>query len=198
MQDTLNQVLRMAVVPAFILGFLVLILLLSRRQRRAMDAKLQSLANALEGELDSESYQINLRSPGKAESRVLLILGGKSSPDELLIEQMSPLGFDLAISQPNKMTQALEKIHLVKEVKTGDPIFDQKYAVHSRDPDQARNFLLNAARREAVDYFFGSGFSLISADREMVAAVKDDYDDSDLEPDLLRQHLEQLRKFVSG
>ncbi len=200
MTEAILPFLVLALFFALSAAFVVLIVYLTRRQRRLLAAKLQPIANTLGGEVVSGTLlDIHVRFDGEeAETRLKIFPGSKNQPPTLALKRMTVLGFDLDIGREDAMVRALEKIHLVKDVKTGDPIFDPKYLIRSKSPEQAQSFLLEGGRREAVDHFFDAGFTDLHADSRMVSVSKMQYTNADLEPELVRRHLEAMRKFISG
>jgi hypothetical protein len=167
---------------------------LSQRRRQ----KLESLASQLGGEPVSHFLADDYVRLGQGpdEVRVRLIPGGKNQPNYLELQSRSPLGFNLSISRENRATRALERWGLLKEVKIGDPGFDEQYLVLSNDPAKAMMFLQGPGRREAMDYFSRQGFTALQAGKEAVAVRKPSYRETDLEPGLIRTHLEQLGRLA--
>ena len=167
---------------------------LNQRRRQ----KLESLASQLGGEAVSgflaDAY-VRL-GQGPDEVRIKLIPGGKNQPNYLELQWRSPLGFDLSISRENVATRALERWGLLKEVKIGDPVFDEQYLIRSNDPAQAMMFLQGTGRREAVDYFFLQGFTAFQAGKDGLVVRKPSYREADLEVGTIRAHLEQLGRFA--
>jgi len=160
--------------------------------------KLENLANQLGGQPVShflaDAY-VRL-GQGPDEVRIRMIPGGKNQPNILELQSRNPLGFSLTITKENVATRALERWGLLKEVKIGDPLFDEQYLIRSNDPAQALMFLQGQGRREALEYFFRLGFTAFLAGNEAVAVRKPGYREADLEPSLIRAHLEQLSRLA--
>jgi len=187
----LNGVLLLVAMNA---GVFFLLWWLNQRRRK----KLESLASQLGGEAVSgflaDAY-VRL-GQGPDEVRIKLIPGGKNQPNHLELQLRNPLGFDLSISRENLATRALERWGLLKEVKIGDPVFDEQYLIRSNDPAQAMMFLQGPGRREAVDYFFLQGFTALQAGTYGLVVRKPRYREPDLELGTIRAHLEQLGRFA--
>jgi len=181
-------------------AILALIIVFSvKRMRKKFRSQLEPIANALGGELVMGFAVFYVRIPGEsAETKVSITPGGKNTPPKLSILQTLPMDFQLTISTENIISSAAKKIHLIRDLETGDPIFDQKYLVQTKDQEKVQSFLLSGARREAVTYFFNNGFSRMTASQNAVSAEKNHYTVQDLDPERIRQDLEQLKRFVSG
>jgi len=190
-----------ALVPVLVFiaisGFVIFMMI---RSLKKLGQKLEPIAQALGGEVVSNflagSY-VRLRNYD-AEVRVALTPGSKNSPPLLALRQLSALGFVMGISRRNAASNILNRVLFQSTIQTGDPIFDQKYSVSSRSPEQAAGFLYSAVRRQAVDYFFENGFNGLGTDGKSVFAQKPNYQDADLEVARIQADLEQLRKFVAG
>ena len=136
-------------------------------------------------------------SSGAGEVRIKLMPGSDDDPPILELRSLSPLGFSLSITKESRATRALERWGILKEVKIGDPLFDDQYLLQGSDPARVLSFLQGRGRREAVDYFFRNGFRSIQANPDGVFAQKPKYQNSDLEPLLIQAHLEQLGKLIA-
>ncbi len=166
---------------------------------RMMRKKLKPLAEALGGETIVsflEGPYVRLLDYG-GEVRIGIRSGSQNSPPYLILKQMTPLGFDLTISKENIATRKLGKWGILKDLKIGDPLFDDRYFVRSGDAIRAQNFLQDQARREVVDYFFNNEFTELRADKKGVTIRKAGYGDEDLDPEIIRSHLDQIRKLAS-
>jgi len=181
-------------------GFGLLTFLSIMRTLRKLRAQLEPIANSLGGELVTGLLSgFYIRFPGAyGETRVSLTPGSKNNPPKLSIFQLRQMDFQLRILAEDSLSGVAKKIHLVRELEIGDPLFDQKYLLLTKDREKVQSFLLSSLRREAVDYFFSNGFSEINVLKNMVSAVKKYYTDQDLDPGRIRQDVEQLNRFISG
>jgi hypothetical protein len=182
-------------IPAGILIPVLIMYLVFRMMRK----KLEPLAQALGGETIIsflEGPYVRLLNYGN-EIRIGIRSGSQNSPPHLILKQMTPLGFDLTITRENIATRKLEKWGILKEVKIGEPLFDNKYLIRSSEPLRAQSFLQDYARRELVDYFFNNEFSQLQADKNAVIIRKAGYSDEDLEPENIRSHLDQIQKLAT-
>ena len=133
-----------------------------------------------------------------AESRISVTAGGRNSPPFLVLKDMTPVGFTLSISKENPITRGLSRLGVLKDVKIGDALFDEKYVVRSSDPVMAQNFLQHPDRREMTEWLFGEGFTQIRADKAAFMIMKPNYKKEDLNRDRILFLLDKTRKLVSG
>ncbi len=185
---------------AIFAGFLLIFIFAIKGARKKLRSQLEPIANALGGELVS-GWLVNnyVRIPGyDYEAQVVITPRGKNTPPKLTIRFLDQLDFQITITAENVLTGVLKKIHLAREVEIGDPIFDQKYLISTRDRDKVQAFLLSGSRREAVDFFFSNGFSRMGTFQNSVGAEKNNYQNQDLDPGRIREDLDRLRKFISG
>ena len=175
--------------------------------------ELEGMAAELGGEVVMSSYgagYYRLKTEA-GEATVDLISGGGGSSKRrylaLRLEAKAPIGFSFAISKNNVGLRALAVLGMKytgKEFKIGDPSFDQKYLIQGDDHTRITRFFQDPGRREAVEYFFRNGFHrLYTSPRKTstpnaVIALKFRYHQADLEPELIRMHLEQLGKLIAA
>lgn len=181
------------VVGSFIFSILIIYLIQSQSRK-----KLDPLAAELGGTIIMKILtgpRLELMNYDRP-TTVRLTPGGKNSPPHLILEQTSRSPIKLSISIENFATRALGKWGLLKDVKLGDPVFDDKYLVHSDDERQAANYIQTPTRREAIEYFFANGFSMLRADKEKIAVWKPSYRDEDLNAEKIRASLGQLRNLA--
>lgn len=193
--ETLPKWITFPALIASVVGLALLVLWVIKTQMRK---KLEPVRASLGGEIISNwSGETYLRVPDyEAEARLKLAPGGENSPPSMSLMWMSPLGFDLHIREKSFLTKSI--FFAGREVKLGDPIFDGKYVVRSRDQRQAIEFLQSPQRREAVDYFMGNGFKEIRSTKGSVFAKKMGYDKEDLQPGRVKADFEHLRMLVTG
>jgi len=162
--------------------------------------RLEPLKAALGGEIDKSFWKgayLRLGSGG-VENRVLLTSGGKNSPPFIHLKRMAPLGFELMIDEENIATRKLGEWGMVKDIKAGDPVFDEKFLIRGSDPARVQNFLMDQERRTLIEEFFNNGFSMIRANKKAVAISKPSYTDEDFDPEVVRSRLEMLNKIAAG
>jgi len=177
---------------------IVIPLLLLWRSRKKRREKFGGLAAALGGEavtgmMTDDYVRLNTAA---GEAKLKLIPGDDKEPPYLELQVAAPIGFAFAIRKENTASRALERWGLMKEVKIGDSLFDEQYLIWGDDQTRIFSFLQDPGRREAVDYFFRNGFRELYTSPEAVVARKFKYREEDLEPSLLRSHLEQLGRFA--
>jgi len=201
MDKLLSEIPLWAFVISFLIILLAVIALVVKWAGKVARRRLEPLATALgggeiKGGFFSGTY-IRLFNYDP-EVRIEFERGGENEPRKLILRQVSLLDFNLDISKESRLTSTLRRIGLHLDFKVGDPLFDEKYLLISSQPVASKNFLLSGSRRESVDYFFHNGFTRLSTDEISVSAEKENYTKQDLDPNKIRNHLDQLKKFVSG
>ena len=189
----------LSIIPFFVIVlFIFLFYLMYRSQRK----KLEPLAAELGGKtsLTLLGAQVRLQKSG-FEVFIRTLPGGGSAPPCLIIKQMSPLAFSLHIFKMAGDGRALIRLGM-QDIKIGDPVFDAKYCVQSSDPGKAVNYIQIPARREAIEYFFNSGFTSLRATAKSISVTKPlsslrPYRDRDFDPLKIRPHLDQIRKLAA-
>ncbi len=162
--------------------------------------KLEPLKHSLGGEVVTSFLRgpyLRLQREG-VETRVGIRSGGQNRPPSLYIRQMSPLGFDLTVSKENIVTRKLGDMGVLKDLKTGDPLFDDNYYIRSSDAMRAQTYLQDTGRRELIKGFFDAGFAVLRADKDSLSLRKEGYQSEDLEAGRIGSHIEGLRKLVTG
>jgi hypothetical protein len=81
-------------------------------------------------------------------------------------------GFNLTIWQETLGSKLFDKSGKAASVKTGDPVFDNKYRVQADQPDQALAFLQVPKRRTALENLNAKGFYLFKVDSNSVQIKK--------------------------
>jgi len=132
------------------------------------------------------------------EQRIEVLPAVKNRPPTLILKQSTDLDFDLGVMTESMITRAAERLGLSIEIKTGDPVFDEKYLVSSRAKDRAQIFLSSSERRQIIDNFFNAGFTMMNLKMKMLSISKPNYAEQDLDPGFLRAQLDQIQKFITG
>jgi hypothetical protein len=181
-------------------GFVLFAFYMIKRSQQQLRAKLEPIAMSLGGEVVSGLLVMNYIKliNYEKEQRVGLMPGGKNSPPSLVLSQFTDLDFDLTIMKENKVTLTMEKWGLNIEMKSGDPVFDEKYLIKSRQKEQAQMFLTSAERKLIIDFFFDAGYTTMTLQLKTLSFSKPNYTDRDLDPNLLRAQLDQLHKLLMG
>jgi len=176
-----------AVFFAFAFAFLIIPLFL-RQQKK----KLLPLAQQIGGEVIASLFKgVYLLFPyQEAEARVVLRTGGQNSPPRTILELNRSAGFHLSITKENPLTRALERLGL-SEIKVGDPEFDRKYYLYTKDKTQAINLLSDPKKRALIDQLFKAGFEQVQMDEQKIWCSKIGHT---LEADFIRQNFEKLYK----
>jgi hypothetical protein len=173
----------------------LMFLLRGRKKRwKTLEALTAGLGGQLKTGLLTGNY-VRLNSAA-GEVRLKLMPGDVHGSTYLEYQQMTPLGFNLSIAQANAATRTLERMGLFKEVKVGDPRFDDQYLIRGSDPDRVMGFLREPGRREAIEHFFRNGFVLIQANPHGLIAQKHQFQNSDFEPSRVREYLERLGRLA--
>lgn len=74
-------------------------------------------------------------------AEITLIPAGKNTPSKLQIALQNYFAFNLKIYSDNIIYQWSKKIGLMKEVEIGEPEFDKRYFLESRQPQEILSFL---------------------------------------------------------
>jgi hypothetical protein len=82
-----------------------------------------------------------------------------------------------------------------KDVEINDPSFEEDCLIRSDKPEEARSYLMDARRKDAIKYFLENGFSRIEANEKGVYASKINYTDEDLTPGQVGAYLDRLNSF---
>lgn len=157
--------------------------------------KLNPLAEMLNAEIKSsflEGTYINVLNYGP-EIHLKLTLGGKDNPSFLILELLSPVGFNFRIMK----RQALNQIFSLwgKEVQFGDASLDENYIIRSDKPDETSSYVSDSRRLDAIKHFFDNGFASIEANAKGVYVKKANYTDEDLTPGRVGTYLDKLNSF---
>jgi len=168
--------------------------------KKKIREKLEPISLAMGGELVSGFFVqdcVRFMNYGK-EQRIEVLPALKNRPPTLILKQSTDLDFDLGVMTENIVSKAAEKLGLPIEIKTGDPVFDDKYLLSSSAKDRAQIFLSSSERRMIIDNFFNAGFTMMNLKMKMLSVSKPNYADQDLDPAFLRAQLDQLQKFING
>ena len=168
--------------------------------KKKIRQKLEPIALAMGGELVSGYFLqdcVRFMSHGQ-EQRIEVLPAVKNRPPTLILKQVTELDFDLGVMTESMITRAAERLGLPIEIKTGDPVFDEKYLLSSSAKDRAQIFLSSSERRQIIDNFFNAGFTMMNLKMKMLSVSKPNYADQDLDPAFLRAQLDQLQKFING
>ena len=184
-------------IPFFILVVFIIMYVLPRKRK----AKLGEIAGILGGEVEGGGMTdtaIYFRD-GTYLKRVVLypgVFGSMDKPRQLSVEIESAPGFNMVITRKAAAKLFAVKAAVMEDVKTGDARFDNKYLVQSHDPEKVAAFFKTPERREAVEYFFGKGFTMVRADENRVYAIKARYRQADLDAGKIEPLLQQVEKFA--
>ncbi len=178
------------------IAFAALIFYVIRTSHRK---KLAPLAATFGGEFRTSffhGYYVSFMNQ-HVEAKIRLIPASKNTPAYLKLEQQGTLGFDLKITEEGITSRALEKIGLARDVKTGDPAFDEKYAIRASNEAHAMTLLADPASKEAVEHFNRHGFTELDYKKQVLTATKARYGEDDLDPELIREHLAKMMTLVA-
>ena len=167
--------------------------------RRIANKKLESLADAFNARIVSDLFHgphVLVNNNG-CEVKIRIKNGSKNSSPYLILQQMTSIGVGLTISEENMVTRTLNKVGLLKNVKIGDSLFDNRYLVRSKNNIKAQNYLLNNVHTDAIDFLFKENIDTLTFTDESVTIKKSQYKKEDLEPQRIQALLDVMRKLAS-
>ena len=183
------------VVMLAILGFSLLVYIISKISSMVAVRKLKPLAEMLNAEIKSSflgGTYISILNYGP-EIRFKLVLGGGDNPSALIFELLSPVGFRFKILKKEGLSQVFSLWG--KDVEINDASFEEDCLIRSDKPEEASSYLMDARRMDAIKYFLENGFSRIEANEKGVYASKINYTDEDLTPGQVGTYLDKLNSF---
>lgn len=185
--------------------FAVLVLLIflgvamNRRKKQAFDGLASFLGGKAEGNAFFGNYSflgVNYSFLGVYKNRPLKIKyapGGKNSSDWLTIIFDDPLfALDLKLSEEDFLKETLEKLGIMKDLDSGDPIFDARFHAASGTADLAVKYLANPEVRGRITALFDAGacsLELVRRGATVPGLIKLKKRNPELETDLSMQNL---------
>ncbi len=118
--------------------------------------------------------------------------GNENKPSSIVFQRPLSLGIDLTITRKNIATRMLTGLNLLKDVKIGDPVFDDYFKISSTNRSQAIGFLQDPERKEKIKYFFENGFTELIAAKNSLCIKKSDFTQTDLDPKLVKERLDSF------
>jgi hypothetical protein len=104
---------------------------------------------------------------------VALSSGGRWYGDLLEIRVIAPVSFELTVGTERYLSPKLEKLGVIRDVKIGDPAFDEAYLVRCNEPERALAYLQDWRRRAlVVQLMQEQHFSAFTAGRHGISASK--------------------------
>ena len=132
--------------------------------------------------LDSHGVELQIRlMSGSSDSR---------HGSQLIILRKTPPAFRMQISSSSWAARLGNAIGLVKDIAVGDPAIDKRYRIKASNEEKAIEFFNDPQRREALAYFFDQGFTDIQLAENDVCVIKPQNLKYDLDPRLMKRHLE--------
>ena len=180
---------------AFVVAFMVLLVLALLLSRRGERRRLQALAQEMGGEYFSRFLKgafVALRQR-EVEQRVRLVSNSHTTPAYLVLEQITPLDFQLKIEvkEPWPEQPSITIDHL-KKFSLGDPKFDKAFQVRTNDATKAAYWLNDSRRREALNALVMYGFTSFLAGKKTVELKMPNYKDVHLSAGKVKEYLEKL------
>jgi len=129
---------------------------------------------------------------------IMLISGGEHSPERLKIELKKNTLFKLKIYAENPLTLFGERLGIIREVLTGDELFDRQFLIFSDKPQHARAYFANSSMKEALRRLFNRGFDSFVANGRKIVIYKPNYNMEDLESSRVVVSLQDLLLLVRG
>lgn len=167
--------------------------------RKIANKKLESLAGAFNARIVSDFFHgphVIVNNDG-CDVKIKIKKGSNNSPPHLILQQMTPIGVGVTISKENMVTRTLNKLGLLKDITTGNFLFDDRYLVRSKDPIRTQNYLRNTIHTDAIDSLFKKDIDTIEYTDDSVSIKKSNYRKEDLEPQRIRSLLDLMRKLAS-
>jgi hypothetical protein len=118
--------------------------------------------------------------------------GNENNPPHMVFQRPLSLGFDLTITRKTFTTRALTGLNLLKDIKVGDPLFDNYFRISSTNKAQAMGFLQDPTRKEKIKYFFENGFTELIAAKDSLFIKKTGFTQTDLDPKLVKERLDSF------
>ena len=182
-------------VPVFFSVFVIFIFIgiaVNKRKKQVFEG----LCSFLGGKVDGNAFLGNYSFQGVYKNRPLKIEydpGGKNSPSWLTIIFNDPLfALDLKLSEEDFLKNTLEKFGLMKDLDSGDPVFDARFHAASGTPDLAVGYLARPEVRERITRLFDAGaysLELIRRGATIPGLIKLKKRNPELETDLSMQNL---------
>ena len=88
-------------------------------------------------------------------------------------------------------------VGLVEDVTVGDDAFDKQYRVNASNEEEAVAFINDPLKHKAIAYFFEQGFTDIFLEENEVSVVKPQELNTDLDPSVMKLHLEKFETLFS-
>lgn len=158
--------------------------------------KLGRLAVALGGENKSSilgGNYVRLDSQG-VEMQIRLMPGSSDSGhgSQLIILRKTPLLFRMTIRSSSWAARLGHAVGIIEDIAMGDPAIDERYQVKASNKEKAIAFFKDPQRCEALEYFFDQGFTDIQLTKNDVCVIKPQNRKSDLDPIMVKRHLEHF------
>ncbi len=155
---------------------------------------LKRLAAAFGGSLPKFSLYQTLRAVfGGIVFIVTLIPRGKNSPQYLRISYFKGSFIKLKVYRESFLSEAGEKIGLIREAKTGDGAFDSEFLIFADKPERAAVIFYDSQAKESMRELFRMGYDRFTCDQKKIFISKPGYSiERDLEPEQFRRVLEKV------
>ena len=129
-----------------------------------------------------------------AEMQIRLMSGSSDSGHGSLfiLLRKTPPAFRMHISSSSWAARLGNAIGLVEDITVGDSAIDKQYRIKASNEEEAIAFVNDPQRREAMAYFFDQGFTDIQLAENDVCVIKPQNLKVDLDPALVKQHLEHF------
>lgn len=176
-------------------AFVALMLYLAGKYQ---NKKMKEFSSSLGGQAAGSSFfspYCRLDIDGK-QGRVYLIPGSQYTPKSLRIMIMEPMDFSLMVYKENAVTKKLGKWGLLKDVKTGDPLFDDSFVVKAKDELRTAAYINEADRKHTITNIFEKGFTYLKFDSKSIHTDKVKYSRDDLHPETVWSVINELKKLV--
>lgn len=198
------------VIFAVVFGVIFLIMREVEKQNRA---KLEALSGLLEapqikaffgtvslyGLYGGNPLRISLEPGSRRGNQAHLHFGSEDSgthhhnrPPTLRVFLSKPLSADFIITHDNPLFGLGKMVGLLKDLETGDPVFDKEYLVQGKDRQAALSYF-SSEKLEAIKAL---EFTLLKLDKSGAQYSHDYYREEELEPEAMKATLERLEKLA--
>jgi len=187
------------ILPIFFVVFIVFIIFIASQATKKKQGALKRLAMALPGKMERFSLLPSFSGQYQGlKFTINFITAGEHSPEKLRISLEKNSSFRLSIYEESALSQLGEKLGIIREVRTGDELFDRRFLIFSNKEDRSRAYLNNTSVKETIKRLFNRGFTTFTVDGKRAVIQKPGYVEADLEPSKVISALQDLTLLARG
>lgn len=193
---TFTDFLQLLFFLTIILIFIVASLLGFEKKRNI----LRKLSSSFKGTVSKLPFTISFK--GEYQGLIFSVIlnpGSKSSDPALEISLMKRASFTLKLYRESIVSNIGKRLGVVREVVTGDELFDKEFLIISNRATQAKIYLANTNARNAISELSTLGFGSFSIDGKKISVMKSNYNiEEDLNPQKITTILQNLILLTNG